>query len=221
MNLVPVARVENDFDTKFGLPRQSGLNDALISRVVLEKDFAREEFIRGITEFSHLWLIWGFDVKPSMNATVRPPRLGGNERRGVFATRSPFRPNPVGLTVVKLLSVSTENGIVLTVSGADMKSGTVIYDIKPYIPYADRVEGARGSFAEEHKGDRLNVVFPEGLKKQIPESKLPALTEALSEDPRPAYQDDENRVYGFSYAGKDVRFTVKGDTLTVIEIKDI
>lgn len=221
MNLVPVARVENDFDTKFGLPRQSGLNDALISRVVLEKDFAREEFIRGISEFSHLWLIWGFDVKPSMNATVRPPRLGGNERRGVFATRSPFRPNPVGLTVVKLLSVSTENGIVLTVSGADMKSGTVIYDIKPYIPYADRVEGASGSFAEEHKGDRLNVVFPEELKKLIPESKLPALTEALSEDPRPAYQDDENRVYGFSYAGKDVRFTVKGDTLTVIEIKDI
>ena len=221
MNLVPVARVENDFDTKFGLPRQSGLNDALISRVVLEKDFAREEFIRGITEFSHLWLIWGFDVKPSMNATVRPPRLGGNERRGVFATRSPFRPNPVGLTVVKLLSVSTENGIVLTVSGADMKSGTVIYDIKPYIPYADCVEGASGSFAEEHKGDRLNVVFPEELKKRIPESKLPALTEALSEDPRPAYQDDESRVYGFSYAGKDVRFTVKGDTLTVIEIKDI
>ena len=221
MNLVPVARVENDFDTKFGLPRQSGLNDALISRVVLEKDFAREDFIRGITEFSHLWLIWGFDVKPSMNATVRPPRLGGNERRGVFATRSPFRPNPVGLTVVKLLSVSTENGIVLTVSGVDMKSGTVIYDIKPYIPYADRVEGASGSFAEEHKGDRLNVVFPEKLKKLIPESKLPALTEALSEDPRPAYQDDENRVYGFSYAGKDVRFTVKGDTLTVIEIKDI
>ena len=221
MNLVPVARVENDFDTKFGLPRQSGLNDALISRVVLEKDFAREDFIRGISEFSHLWLIWGFDVKPSMNATVRPPRLGGNERRGVFATRSPFRPNPVGLTVVKLLSVSTENGIVLTVSGADMKSGTVIYDIKPYIPYADCVEGASGSFAEEHKGDRLNVVFPEELKKLIPESKLPALTEALSEDPRPAYQDDENRVYGFSYAGKDVRFTVKGDTLTVIEIKDI
>lgn len=221
MNLVPVARVENDFDTKFGLPRQSGLNDALISRVVLEKDFAREDFIRGISEFSHLWLIWGFDVKPSMNATVRPPRLGGNERRGVFATRSPFRPNPVGLTVVKLLSVSTENGIVLTVSGADMKSGTVIYDIKPYIPYADCVEGASGSFAEEHKDDRLNVVFPEELKKLIPESKLPALTEALSEDPRPAYQDDENRVYGFSYAGKDVRFTVKGDTLTVIEIKDI
>ena len=221
MNLVPVARVENDFDTKFGLPRQSGLNGALISRVVLEKDFAREDFIRGITEFSHLWLIWGFDVKPSMNATVRPPRLGGNERRGVFATRSPFRPNPVGLTVVKLLSVSTENGIVLTVSGADMKSGTVIYDIKPYIPYADCVEGTSGSFAEEHKGDRLNVVFPEELKKLIPESKLPALTEALSEDPRPAYQDDESRVYGFSYAGKDVRFTVKGDTLTVIEIKDI
>ena len=221
MNLVPVARVENDFDTKFGLPRQSGLNDALISRVVLEKDFARENFIRGISEFSHLWLIWGFDVKPSMNATVRPPRLGGNERRGVFATRSPFRPNPVGLTVVKLLSVSTENGIVLTVSGADMKSGTVIYDIKPYIPYADCVEGASGSFAEEHKGDRLNVVFPEKLMTLIPESKLPALTEALSEDPRPAYQDDESRVYGFSYAGKDVRFTVKGDTLTVIEIKDI
>ncbi len=137
------------------------------------------------------------------------------------ATRAPFRPSPVGLTVVKLLSVSTENGIVLTVSGADMKSGTVIYDIKPYIPYADCVEGASGSFAEEHKGDRLNVVFPEKLMTLIPESKLPALTEALSEDPRPAYQDDESRVYGFSYAGKDVRFTVKGDTLTVIEINDI
>lgn len=220
MNLVPVARIENDFDTKFGLPRQSGLNGSLVSRVRLEKDFAREDFIRGIGEFSHLWLIWGFDVKPSKSATVRPPRLGGNERRGVFATRSPFRPNPVGLTVVKLISVDTEGGITLTVSGADMKSGTLIYDIKPYIPYADCVAGASGGFAEEHKGDRLAVVFPEDLLAQIPEGKRAALAEALAEDPRPAYQDDESRVYGFSYGGKDVRFRVEGGTLTVIEIKE-
>ena len=222
MTLTPVARVENDFTTKFGLPRQSGLNTALLSRIVLEKPFAREDFIRGIGEWSHLWLIWGFDVPKGGKATVRPPRLGGNERKGVFATRSPFRPNPLGLTVVRLEGVTASEGsVILTVSGADMKNGTVIYDIKPYVPYADSVPGALGSFADAHAGDRIRVVFPDALKASIPADKLPALIEALSEDPRPAYQDDPARIYGFEYAGKDVRFRVEGGVLQVVEIADI
>ena len=222
MTLTPVARLENDFPTKFGLPRQSGLNVALISRVVMEKPYAREDFLRGIGDYSHLWLLWGFDVPASANATVRPPRLGGNERRGVFATRSPFRPNPLGLTVVRLEKVEIGTGTAcLTVSGADMKNGTLIYDIKPYIPYADCVTDAIGGFADAHANDRLSVVFPESLKAVLPQDKLPALISALSQDPRPQYQNDPARVYGFYYAGRDVRFRVDGGTLTVIEINTL
>jgi len=215
MNLTEIARIENDFETKFGLPRQSGLNTALMSRVVFEKEFSSPDFIRGIEEFSHLWLIWGFSKARFAGATVRPPRLGGNERRGVFATRTPFRPNPIGLTVVKLERVG--EGF-LIVSGADMMNGTPVYDIKPYIPYADNVQGALGGFADAHSRDRVNVVFPEALRGLIPAEKLPALMEALAEDPRPQYQDDPERVYGFAYAGRDVRFRVRDNILEVTEI---
>ncbi len=219
MTIKPIARVENDFPTKFGLPRQSGLNGELVSRVVLEKDYAREDCLRGIEAFSHLWLLWGFDVPESRAATVRPPRLGGNERLGVFATRSPFRPNPLGLTVVRLVSVDrTPEGLSLTVAGGDMKSGTLVYDIKPYLPYADSVPNASGSFAQAHAADRLRVVFPEELQALIPPDKLPALIESLSEDPRPQYHDDPERVYGFLYAGRDVRFRVRDGALWVVEI---
>ncbi len=221
MTLKPVAHLENDFATKFGLPRQSGLDPKLISRVVMEKPYAGEDFIRGISEFSHLWLVWGFDDTASEKATVRPPKLGGNARRGVFATRSPFRPNPLGLTVVKLESVETAGRACLTVSGADMKNGTLIYDIKPYIPYADKVEDARGGFADAHAGDELNVVFPDELKRKIAPDKLDALIRALSLDPRPQYQRAPARGYGFIYAGSDVRFRVDGDTLTVTEIAEV
>lgn len=219
MILQPVAHIENDFPSKFGLPRQSGLNPHLISRVVFEREYSNADFIKGITGFSHLWLIWRFDVPETHSATVRPPRLGGNERRGVFATRSPFRPNPLGLTVVRLEQVHTENSpIFLTVSGADMKDGTVIYDIKPYIPYADRIDGAIGSFAEEHAADRLEVIFPEVFASAFSPEKLKVLTETLSEDPRPAYQSDSDRIYGFPYAGRDVRFTVRDGILTVVQV---
>lgn len=215
MELVRIAHIENDFDTKFGLPRQSGLNPALISRVVFEGEYTNPDLLRGMDEFSHLWLIWGFSKAEYRGPTVRPPRLGGNERKGVFATRTPFRPNPIGLTVVKLEAIEDD---CLIVSGADMMNGTPVYDIKPYVPYADSVPGALGSFAERHKSDRVQVVFPEELRALIPEDKLPALTEALSEDPRPAYQDDPSRVYGFAYAGRDVRFRVENGVLTVTEI---
>lgn len=215
MNLTEIARIENDFDTKFGLPRQSGLNAALMSRVVFTGEFRNPDFLRGIEEFSHLWLVWGFSKARFAGPTVRPPRLGGNERRGVFATRTPFRPNPIGLTVVKLEQVG--DGY-LIVSGADMMNGTPVYDVKPYIPYADSVEGARGGFADAHREDRIEVVFPEELKARIPAGKLPALIEALAEDPRPQYQDDPDRIYGFAYAGRDVRFRVRGNILEVTEI---
>ncbi|MBO7384915.1 MAG: tRNA (N6-threonylcarbamoyladenosine(37)-N6)-methyltransferase TrmO [Clostridia bacterium] len=222
MTLRPVAHIENDFATKFGLPRQSGLGSKLLSHVVLEKEYAREDYLRGIDEFSHLWLLWGFDVPDSRKATVRPPRLGGNERRGVFATRSPFRPNPLGLSVVKLEETRvTEGQAFLTVSGADMKDGTIIYDIKPYLPYADAVTGACGGFAEAHAKDRLNVVFPDDLKAKVDPQKLDALIQTLSLDPRPQYQRDPERVYGFLYGGRDVRFRVDADTLIVVEIAEV
>lgn len=215
MKLEVIAHIENDFDTKFGLPRQSGLNPALLSRVVFEGAYTNPDLLRGMDEFSHLWLIWGFSKADYRGPTVRPPRLGGNERKGVFATRTPFRPNPLGLTVVKLEKIIPGG---LIVSGADMMNMTPIYDIKPYIPYADSVPDACGSFAQQHMNDRVEVVFPEALKTQLPEDKLPALIEALSEDPRPAYQDDPGRIYGFAYAGRDVRFRVENGTLTVTDI---
>ncbi len=218
MLIRPVARVENAFPTKLGLPRQSGLCPDLKSVIRFEKEFSGPDWIRGIREFSHLWLVWGFDEAPSKSATVRPPKLGQNERKGVFATRSPFRPNPLGLTLVKLEQVNGDGS--LTVSGGDMKSGTLIYDIKPYLPYADAVPDAQSDFAQKHARDRVEVVLPEALTERLPQDKLPALMNALSLDPRPQYISDPGRVYGFYYAGKNVRFRVDGGTLTVTDISD-
>lgn len=217
-----IARLRCDFPTKFGLPRQSGLNDALKGRIVFEPAYRNPDAVRGIEAYSHLWLIWGFSVpeRENWSATVRPPRLGGNERVGVFATRSPFRPNPLGLTLVRLEGVERQDGAcTLLVSGADMMDGTPIYDIKPYLPYADSRPDASGGFGERMKSYRLRVTAEEALLRPIPPEKRPALLAALEGDPRPAYQHDPTRVYGFLYAGFDVRFTVDEDVLTVVEIR--
>ena len=220
-----IARVRNDFPTKFGLPRQSGLVPELVSTIVFEPEFRVAEALRGIETYSHLWLIWGFHQavregdRQAWKPTVRPPRLGGNTRMGVFATRSPFRPNPLGLTVVKLLAVEdSPEGKVLLVSGADMMDGTPVYDIKPYLPYVDSIPEAVGGFTEEKAAYRLSVDFPQALLAQVPQGQREALLGVLAQDPRPAYQNDENRLYGFAYGGFDVRFTVRDGTLTVVEI---
>ena len=220
-----IARIRNAFPTKFGLPRQSGLVPELTSTIVFEPEFRVAEALRGIESYSHLWLIWEFHQairegeKQEWRPTVRPPRLGGNTRMGVFATRSPFRPNPLGLTVVKLLAVEdSPEGKVLIVSGADMMDGTPIYDIKPYLPYVDSVPGAVGGFTGETAGYHLDVDFPEALLARIPQTQRETLLGVLAQDPRPAYQHDEERVYGLPYAGWDVKFTVKDGTLTVLDI---
>ncbi|MBQ8081500.1 MAG: tRNA (N6-threonylcarbamoyladenosine(37)-N6)-methyltransferase TrmO [Clostridia bacterium] len=219
-----IGHIRTDFPEKFGLPRQSGLARGLIGRIELLAPYRNEDAIRGIEDFSHLWLLWDFSQVPEKEGfepLVRPPRLGGNERMGVFATRSPFRPNPLGLSVVRLERVErTEDGPVLVVSGVDMMDGTPLYDIKPYLPYADAVPGAVGGFAEQHQYDRLKVHFPEEWLRMIPEDRREALMETLALDPRPAYHRDPDRVYGFGFQDKDVRFRVNGSELTVIEIKD-
>ena len=220
MELKIIARLHGDFPDKFGLPRQSGLTHTR-GIIVFEKPYRVREAVRGIEEFSHLWLLWGFDRirQDTWSPTVRPPKLGGNRRTGVFATRSPFRPNPIGLTLVELLGVQeTGEGLVLLVSGADMADGTPIYDIKPYLPYTEALPQARGGFSDAHRGDHLTVIFPDELKKNVPEEKLDALIEALACDPRPAYIEDGERIYGFAYAGREVRFSVSGGTLTVRDI---
>lgn len=223
--LKTVARLKCDFSTKFGLPRQSGLNESLTGSIVFEREYRNPDAVRGLENFSHIWLIWGFDVpeREGYSATVRPPRLGGNERVGVFATRSPFRPNPIGLTVCRLEKVEfdTPEGPRLIVSGFDMMNGTEIFDIKPYIPYADAREDALGSFAEEQKGYRLTVEDPESLLSIFDEERQKTLLSALSGDPRPAYHQDPNRIYGFEYAAFDIRFRVKGEVLTVVEVKKL
>ncbi len=220
-----IARIRNAFPTKFGLPRQSGLVPELISTIVFEPEFRVAEALRGIESYSHLWLIWEFHQairdgeRQEWKAMVRPPRLGGNTRMGVFATRSPFRPNPLGLTVVKLLAVEdSPEGKVLVVSGADMMDGTPIYDIKPYLPYVDSVPDAAGGFTEETADYHLDVHFPAELLGRIPKEMQEALLGVLAQDPRPAYQHDENRVYGLPYAGWDVKFTVQGSLLTVVDL---
>lgn len=215
-----IARIHTDFPTKFGIPRQSGLADTQAT-IVFEPEYRFDEALRGIEEYSHLWLIWEFsEVKDKpWSPTVRPPRLGGNKRVGVFATRSPFRPNPVGLSCVKFLRCEkTPKGTVLVVSGADLMDSTPIYDIKPYIPYADCHTDAKGSFSDTHKDYHLAVECDEALMNKIPESKRDALLQVLSQDPRPSYIDDANRVFGFEYAGFEIRFTVKDNTLTVTDI---
>ncbi|MBO4837845.1 MAG: tRNA (N6-threonylcarbamoyladenosine(37)-N6)-methyltransferase TrmO [Lachnospiraceae bacterium] len=216
-----IAHIYNDYTEKFGVPRQSGLNPALLSRIVMEPAYRAPEAFRGIEAYSHLWLIWEFSQVPAdapFSPTVRPPRLGGNTRVGVFATRSPFRPNRLGLSCVELVRVEeTADGPVLVVAGADLMNGTPVYDIKPYLPYADAVPDARVNEALSRK--RLAVEIPESLAAQLPADKLPALTEMLALDPRPAYQDDPQRVYGVRFGAHNIKFRVEGGLLRVTAVE--
>ncbi len=218
----PIARIRTEFPEKFGIPRQAGIVDELRGEVVFEPEYRREEALRGLEEFSHLWLIWQFseNLDQGWTPTVRPPRLGGNERRGVFATRSPFRPNALGLSCVRLLGIrrDPELGSVLQVAGADLMDGTPIFDIKPYIPYADCRPEASGGFAPD-PGATLTVSIPEELEAKIPEEKRAALRGVLENDPRPRYQDDPERRYGLSFGGMEIAFRVNGRTLTVTEVE--
>ena len=219
----PIARMESDLPEKFGVPRQAGIVEALEGRIVFEPVFRNPEALRGIEGFSHLWLIWQFSkaLREDFSPTVRPPRLGGNERMGVFATRSPFRPNSLGLSCVRLLRVERdgERGPVLIVGGADLLDGTPIFDIKPYLPYADCRPEALSGFAPD-PGATLRVEFPPGTEERLPPEKRAALRGVLENDPRPRYQDDPERVYGLDFAGRNVKFRVEGDTLTVIAVEE-
>lgn len=217
-----IARMHSDFATKFGIPRQSGLVEELRSTVVFEPEFRNPDALRGIEDFSHLWLIWQFSeaVRQGWSPTVRPPRLGGNTRMGVFATRSPFRPNNLGLSSVKLLGVehTQDFGTVLHVGGADLMDGTPIFDIKPYIPYGDSHPEATGGFTDSAGDFLLEVDFPDNLLNLLPDDKRSAAVGVLSHDPRPSYQRKPDRIYGLTFAGFDIRFTVKENTLTVTEV---
>ena len=218
-----IARIHSDFSSKFGVPRQSGLVDALESTIVFEPEFRNADALRGLEGFSHLWLVWVFDqaIRDSWSPTVRPPRLGGNQRMGVFATRSPFRPNPIALSSVKLAGIqhTTEYGTILKIRGADLMDGTPILDIKPYIPYADSHPDAIGGFASAPAGETLEVVIPPELLDLVPKNRRDALRGVLAQDPRPHYQDDPERIYGFGFAGLEVRFSVNGTRLTVSDIQ--
>lgn len=221
----PIARMHSDFSTKFGIPRQSGLVEELHSTIIFEPEYRNEDALRGIDGYSHLWIIWQFseNVREEWSPTVRPPRLGGNIRMGVFATRSPFRPNNLGLSCVKLLGVehTAEYGTVIHVGGADLMDGTPIFDIKPYIPYSDSHPEATGGFTDT-AGDFLFAVdFPDDLLQKLPQDKRSAAIGVLSHDPRPSYQRKPGRIYGLTFAGFDIRFTVEDDTLTVVEVSKL
>ena len=217
-----IAHIETDFEDKFGVPRQSSLVESLRGRIVFEPEYRVAEAFRGLEQFDRIWLIWQFSkaMREGWSPTVRPPRLGGNERVGVFATRSPFRPNSIGLSCVKLECIEQDRslGPVLWVRGADLVNGTPIYDIKPYLPYADSFPDARGSFGEAHKDDVLSVEIPAALLQRIPDEKRQALRDVLAHDPRPAYQSDPERVYGMRFAGFEVKFRVCGHVLTVTDL---
>ena len=220
-----IARMKSDFPTKFGIPRQSGLVEELRSTVIFQPEFRNPDALRGIEGYSHLWLIWQFSeaVRDDWSPTVRPPRLGGNTRIGVFATRSPFRPNSLGLSCVRLLGVeqTEEYGTVLHVGGADLMDGTPIFDIKPYIPYSDSHPQALGGFTDTADSFLLDVDFPAHLLEKLPESKREAAIGVLSHDPRPSYQRTSDRVYGLGFAGFDIRFRVDNRMLTVLEVNSI
>lgn len=215
-----IARIHSDFPTKFGIPRQSGLVQELKSRIVFEPEYRDENALRGIEQFTHLWLIWNFSESKGWSPTVRPPRLGGNTRLGVFATRSPFRPNPIGLSSVRLEGVERDPklGPVLIVSCADLMDGTPILDVKPYIPYADAHPEASDGFTAQTIQHHLEVDFPAELLERVPADKRTALIGVLAQDPRPSYQDDPERIYGFPFAGLELRFRVGGKQLTVVDI---
>lgn len=219
-----IAHIRSDFPTKFGLPRQSGLVSELRAEIVFEPEYRNADALRGLDGFSHLWIIWEFSEakRDNWSPTVRPPRLGGNTRMGVFATRSPFRPNPIGLSCVEILGIrqDREFGPVIEVGGADLMDGTPIYDIKPYIPYADAHPDAKEGFTAQNQGYRLEVEIPESIQALFPKDKLDGLYGILAQDPRPSYQDDPERIYGFEYAGYEVKFRVKGIQLCVVEISN-
>lgn len=217
----PIAHIETDFPTKFGIPRQSGIIETLQGRIVFEPEYRIAEAVRGLEEFSHIWIIWQFSeaVRDTWSPTVRPPRLGGNVRKGVFATRSPFRPNPIGLSSVKLERIETDPklGPVLYVSGADLMDSTPIYDIKPYIAYTDSHPEAVSGFASKPAEYLLEVEFPEDLLEHVAPEKRESLIEVLAHDPRPQYQDDPERVYGLAFGGMEIKFKVIGKRLVVEE----
>lgn len=219
----PIAYIQNDFKEKFGIPRQSGLAD-VVSKIVFEPEYRKKKAVRGIEMYSHLWLIWQFSesVREDWSPTVRPPRLGGNSRIGVFATRSPFRPNAMGLSCVKLdrLDLEDSEAPVLYVTGADLLNGTPIYDIKPYLPYVDSHPEASGGFAEQRKEYHLNVVIPEKLKRLLSEKECRILCELLEQDPRPSYQKDPTRIYGMCYGKWEIKFRVEEKTLLVCDISE-
>ena len=218
-----IARMHSDFDQKFGIPRQSGLVEELESTIVFEPEFRNPDALRGLEGFSHLWIVWEFSKarRDTWSPTVRPPRLGGNQRLGVFATRSPFRPNPIGLSCVKLVGVeqTEEHGWVIRVAGADLLNGTPIYDIKPYLPYADCKPEAIGGFASAPKEATLAVHIPGEFVEKIPAEKLEAVRGVLAQDPRPSYQDDPERIYGMGFGGMEIKFKVDGDNLTVCGVE--
>lgn len=218
----PIAYIHNDLKTKFGVPRQSGLANSLLSEIVFTPEYRVSDALRGMSDFSHIWLIWSFSEarRSDWSPTVRPPRLGGNERVGVFATRSPYRPNSLALSCVKLVRIEHREGLgdVITVSGADLMNGTPIYDIKPYLPYADSIEDAIGGFAPDG-GKTLAVIDESGALNKLSSEKRTALTELLARDPRPQYHDDNERVYGMEYGDYEIKFRVDGEKLFVISVE--
>lgn len=217
-----IAHIHSEFPTKFGIPRQSGLVETTQAEIVFEPEYRQANALRGLEEFSHIWLIWGFSecMREDWSPTVRPPRLGGNTRMGVFATRSPFRPNGIGLSCVRLLRIEHDkkHGDILLVAGADLMDGTPIYDIKPYIPADCHPEATKG-FTAQNTDYQLEVEIPEEMLQRLPAEKRDALRDVIAQDPRPAYQDDEERTYGFPFAGYEVKFKVKGKTATVTHIE--
>lgn len=220
-----IAHIRSDFKEKFGVPRQSGLVKELRAQVVFQPEYRVKEAFRGLEGFSHIWLLWEFSKnrREGWSPTVRPPRLGGNQRMGVFATRSPFRPNPIGMSCVGLERIQWEGpeGPVLHVLGADLLDGTPIFDVKPYVPLADCRPEAVGGFSDQHRTDGLKVEIPGKLSSKVPSGKLAALTGVLTQDPRPSYQHDPSRVYGMAFAGMEVKFTVQDGVLTVQSIEKI
>lgn len=222
LEIKAIAKIYTDFPDKFGIPRQSGLVDSLVGKIVFEPQFRNPDAVRGLEDFSHLWLLWYFSEshRDNWSPTVRPPRLGGNERVGVFASRSPFRPNPIGLSSVKIIRIEQDEklGPVIYVAGADILNETPIFDIKPYLPISDCHPDAVGGFSDEHKGDSLEVQIYYGHLDKIPEDKRKALVDILSQDPRPSYQNDPERIYGMSFSKFEIKFSVDGDVLTVLDI---
>lgn len=222
MTITPIAHFHSPFASKFGVPKQSGLAPDLRGTIVFEPEWRNADALRGIEEFDYLWLIWAFSANrhQAVSPVVRPPVLGGNVRMGVFATRSPFRPNPLGLSSVKLDHVewATSKGPVIHVMGADLMDGTPIFDIKPYVAYADCHEGVRSGFVDSHPMQRLTVVVPPEMEAALGADATAVLCQVLALDPRPHYHNDANKVYGMPFEGRDVRFTVQGNVLTVVEI---